>query len=442
MALPGVNTIYKDRFYVVSRNEVPRGPKVLILGRRTTANGTLDSQGRAIYNLDGYDVFSEQEAGIIFGPESDVVRGYIEAVAGGASRVTVVALPSDTIFNHTLGTISSSEYDGEGGLDLWADAWAAVESAEPDLVVPWGRGSHPEDWDDYADDATPGFPATPNDPGNGDTPQAQFGFYANNSTVVTNSWVFKVATEIYNITVNSYPCHAVMGIKPFVGQTDITGAITPASVSSHIGGTITNLPDRDAPAFGALGSYVSVIGTEIKPLGYNDTYSWGWSNGAAHYAGAVTQLDPWSAPTMKRAFNVGVLRYLPTKLQQLNLIEKGIVPVALNFQREAIWVDALTFSNTASQYTRLTTVRIINDAVQLVRNIAQQYIGEAATMEMRNAFDTSITAGLMGMQKIGAILASDFTITYYPQSNKAVVDLALTPAFELRNIEVQVSINL
>jgi hypothetical protein len=428
MALPGVNTIYKDRFYVVSRNEIPRGPKVLIIGRRTTANGTVDSQGRAIYDLDPYDVLGEQEAGIVFGAQSDVVRGYIEAVAGGASRVSVVALPADTVFNHNTATLTSSSYTSGGGLDLWADLWAAVEAAEPSIVVPWGRGSSSSDWDDNATPATPGT--------------SEFGFYANNSAVADNSWAFKIATEMSNITLNSSPAFAVMGIKPFVGQTDVTGAITPASVAAHIGGNITNLVNRDSATMGIVGSYVNIVGTELKPLGYEDTYAWGWSNGAAHYAGAITQLEADSSTTMKRIFNVGVLRYAPTKLQQLNLIEKGIVPVALNFQREAIWVDGLTFSNTASQYTRLSTVRIINDAVQLVRAISQQFIGEASTIEMRNAFDTAITSVLMGMQKQGTILASDFTITYFPQSSKAVVDLSLTPAFELRNIEVQVSINL
>lgn len=428
MALPGVNTIYKDRFYAVSRSEIPRGPKVLILGRRTTANGTLDSNGRAIYDLDGYDILGEQEAAKVFGAQSDIVRGYLEAVAGGASRVSAVALPADTVFDYGNATISSASYTSGGGLNLWADTWAAVESSEPDLVVPWGRGASSEDWDDYATPATPGT--------------SSFGFYANNSTNVANSFAFKVATEIANITLNSSPCHAIMGLKPWIGTTDILGSITPANVASHLGAAIPNLPDRNSTTFGTVGSYVSVVGVELKPLGYEDTYSWGWSNGAALYAGYVSQLEPWSAPTMKRIFNVGVLRYLPTKTQQLNMIDKGLVPVALNFQREAVWVDGLTFSNVASQYTRLSTVRIINDAVQLIRSIAQGYIGEAATTELKNAFDTAITAGLMGMQRIGAIVASDFVITYFPQESKAVVDLSLTPAFELRNIEVQVSINL
>jgi hypothetical protein len=373
-------------------------------------------------------VSSEQELGTVFGEESDIVRGYLEAVAGGATRISAVALPSDTVFDHTMGTISSAAYTGRGGTDLWADAWSAVEAAQADIVVPWGRGSSSDDWDDHSTPATPGT--------------TEFGFYADNSAIVARNWAFKVATECKTITQNSHPCFAVMGIKPWTGQADTSGGMTPSAVSSHIGGAITNLADRNDDSMGAVGPYISIVGVEVKPLGYEDTYSWGWSNGAALYAGYITQLDSWSAPTMKRIFNVAALRYVPTKTQQQNLIDEGVVPVALNFQREAVWVDALTFAKDTSQYRRLTTVRIVNDAVQVVRNVAQNFIGEAATIEIRNALETGITNGLMGMQKLGALISSDFTVTYFPRDAKAVVDLILTPAFELRNIEVQVSINL
>jgi hypothetical protein len=56
--------------------------------------------------------------------------------------------------------------------------------------------------------------------------------------------------------------------------------------------------------------------------------------------------------------------------------------------------------------------------------------------------ETSITASLRGMQQLGAILDSDFNIRYIAEENKALIDLVITPAFELRNIEVQMSVEL
>jgi hypothetical protein len=43
---------------------------------------------------------------------------------------------------------------------------------------------------------------------------------------------------------------------------------------------------------------------------------------------------------------------------------------------------------------------------------------------------------------LGAILDSDFNIRYIAEENKALIDLVITPAFELRNIEVQMSVEL
>ena len=437
MALPGVSTVINDRFYTISRVDIPQGPKVLILGRRTTADGTEDSAGNPIYDLDIYNVSSEKEAGVVFGPESDVVRGYVEAAAGGAQRISIVALPADTEFDHTNGTIDSVSYSGT---DLWDDAWAAVEAAQPDIVVPWGRGSNSTDWDDYA---------TPATPGNND----ELGFHADNNSLPAKSWARLVAAEVERITNEDHPCFAVMGVKPYVGTSGTDGSMTPAQAQSHLTSFTnlvdhndTDIPNPDSVAssnkMGTVGSYLSVVATEMKPIGYEDTYSWGWSNGAAMYAGYIAQLDSWSAPTMKRIFNVAAIRYNPTRSQQQTIIDKGLVPVALNFNREAVWVDARTFGNDRSQYVRLTTMRIVFDAVQVIRGVAQNFIGEASTLELRNALETGITNGLMGMQKLGALLSSDFSVTYFPRESKAVVDLILTPAFELRNIEVSVSLNL
>jgi hypothetical protein len=56
--------------------------------------------------------------------------------------------------------------------------------------------------------------------------------------------------------------------------------------------------------------------------------------------------------------------------------------------------------------------------------------------------ETAITSALRGMQQMGALLNSDFSVSYVAAENKAFIDLVLTPAFELKTIEVQVSINI
>ena len=95
-----------------------------------------------------------------------------------------------------------------------------------------------------------------------------------------------------------------------------------------------------------------------------------------------------------------------------------------------------------SDYTRISTFRIITEASTLVRQVCQKFVGEASTLQTRNSMETAITSALRGMQQMGALLNSDFSVSYVAAENKAFIDLVLTPAFELKTIEVQVSINI
>jgi hypothetical protein len=379
-------------------------------------------------NLDVYFAQDEKKVMTAFGTGSDLHRGFKEALAGGAQRVMLIPLPSDTTYNHTNATIASSSYTSEFPTgDLWDDAWSAIEASQADIVVPWGRGSGPTEWEN---------PATP---GN----DAEIGFHADNSSTVANSWAKKVGDKVETIINNSNPCYAVLGVAPYIGDATADGTMTVTAIANHL--TFPNLVSRDDPNI-LTGAFVSVVAGEISPVGYNDPNKYGvefgYSNGAAVYAGYAAQLDSWSAPTGKLIYNINKIRYNPTRVQQEAMTEVGLVPIALNYTRAATWVDATTFANVDSPYTRLTTLRIVFDAIQSVRQIAQSYVGEASTLEIRNAFETAISRALMGMQELGALLRSDYLVTYVPQDNKAVVDLVLWPAFEIRVIEVSVSVQL
>ncbi len=121
---------------------------------------------------------------------------------------------------------------------------------------------------------------------------------------------------------------------------------------------------------------------------------------------------------------------------------KGVVPVSRNFARQAIWTDAQTFAYATSDYTRTSTLRITFAAMQLVRRRAEQFIGKPATLANRNALDTAVTSALNGMMKNGALLNADHSITFIPRESKAMIELILQPAFELRNIEIAISVDL
>lgn len=435
MSLPGIRATIKDKFYSLSQTNIPTGPKVLIIGKRTTDDRTSDGEIE-VRDLDPYYATREDRVVAAFGSGSQLHRGFKEALAGGAQRIFMVALPSDTVFDYDAGTISSAAFNinnpgnataaDDDNLDLFQAAFAAAETVRPDIIVPWGRGGHPSDWES---------PATP---GNDDD---QFGFYADNGTTTDVSFAYKVAVECSKLTEDSHPCIGVMGIKPHGSTSE---SLIPSEVSSHL--RLPNLISREL--MGDYGRVLVVVAGELRPVGYRyadsqlDFQDFGYSNGAAMLAGDISRRDSWSSPTGKSIFNLTSMRYTPSKASQLSLIDKAVSPTAVTYNRTPAWVDVMTFSKSNSDYARLTTVRIVFDAVQLVRQAARPFIGEAATLQTRNALETAITSGLRGMQQLGALYASTPSFTYNPLKNEVLVDLVLVPAFELRNVEVQVSVNL
>jgi hypothetical protein len=418
MALPGVKTLIKDRFYSISRQDIPVGPRIVLIATRGTASGTGN-----VRDLDVVQATSEQDVITAFGQDSEIHRGYFELLAGGAERVFIVPLPSDSSFNNTTGVITSSNYAAAGGGDVFDAAFAAAEVALPDIIVPWGRGSHPDEWEN---------PATPgNDPA--------FGFYANNAAS-SSSWLIKVATKIKEISENSHACFGIMGVKPYVGTSEF---MTPAEVATHLynsGSGPANLISRGDSLMTEIGKYVSVIATELKPVRYDE--DWGYANGATTFAAAISRMSSFVSPVNKTAYNVSAIRYNPTRTQQTTLSDKGINFVALNFNKVPVFVEGLTMAPATSDFTRISTMRITTEAALLVRQVCTKFIGEPSSLQTRNSMETAITSALRGMQQVGALLDSDFTVSYFPAENKAFVDLVLTPAFEIKNIEVQVAVTL
>lgn len=425
MALPGVKTIVKDRFYSVSRQDTPVGPRICVVGMRNTADGTGN-----VADLDIVQVTKEIDVITAFGEGSQLHRAYKELIAAGGDRIFMVPLPSDTQYNHSTGALTS------GGIDIFDDAFAAAEVSIPDIIVPWGRGGVPSDWQD---------PATPDD-------DLVYGFYANNTSTVSQNWAYKVAEKVREISENTSPCVAVMGVKPFIGTGTSPEVMTPANVSTHL--ALTNLPNKNAASggsltWGDLGRYVIVIAAEVKPVSYSSANfeDFGYANGATTFAASLSRMASYVSPVNKTVFNITRLRYNPTRTQLskndgTGVVDKGVNAIILNFNRVPVYAEGITFAPAVSDYVRISTSRIVNEATLVVRQVCQKFIGEASTMQVRNSMETAITSGLRGMQQLGALLDSDFTVSYIPSENKALIDLVLTPAFELKTIEVSIAVNL
>ncbi len=414
--LPGLQTTILDRFYNLGRTDLPGGPIIALIAKR--GDGTDDNADSP--NYEAYYTNSEQEIIEQYGEDSYIHRAFYEATTAGASRVICIPLPSDTDFDHSNATLSSSMTTSE---DPTADpfdlVFASAEAARADIIVAWGRGTDSDNWGSSEGDATP------------DSDDNDDFFYADNSSTAGSSWVSKIAAKCASITSNSYPCFAVIGVKGISSGYEI-----PRTSDVSAGLAFPNLASKEGIT---SGHFVSVVATEVRPLSYPS--SWGWANGAATYAALVARLDASSATTGKPAYNVDRVRYRPTRAQSEALNGLGLVTVAFDFENQAKWVDGITFGKDVSDFTRLTTLRIAFDAVKMVLTVGDKYKGESMSIQAQNAFETELNSKMQAMQRAGALITSDFMITYVPSENKALIDLYLTPAFELREIVLKLAIN-
>ena len=409
--LPGIRTILRDRFAALGRSNDVEGSRIVLLARRGNT-ATSDYPDYEPYR-------AVDEANVItgFSEDSECHRGYLELVAAGANNIYIIPIPDDTITTDT--TSSNSLYQR-----LESSAYPSAETIEPEIMIPYGRG------------AIETF-ATPDD--------TDVGASADNSATASENYAVQLAKWCAQITLRSAPVLGVIGLTPFAS----TNPLKPTTAEVSTGLAYSNLIGFDDAAWTQTvddvevqtGRFISIVAGE--PRNTFQKHEWGFSGGATTYAGLLSTLAAESAPTNKTLFNVTELRWSPTRAQAETLaVDKQLVPFGLDFTRTPIVIDSPTYAPTGSDYGRVSTMRIVLDAVNLVRITAKRFVGESATHDHRNALETGIRAQLQGMRTAGALLDYDFLVTYFSESNKAVVDLILRPAFEIREIKVQVQIEV
>jgi hypothetical protein len=201
-----------------------------------------------------------------------------------------------------------------------------------------------------------------------------------------------------------------------------------------------------------ISPYLQIVGHETSVV-LPGTNAIVFTNGATHYAALVSQLSPQSAPTNKVLKGVRGIPYEFSLAQLSKFTTKKIVTFRLRdnplLGRQLVVTDGITsapFLNYGGQtqdsdYARLSTLRITQLAIQAVREATDPFIGEPNDMPQYNALNTAVKSALEKLRESGVIRGYTFSIqAVSSRLDQANVVLQIIPAFELRRIEVEVSL--
>jgi hypothetical protein len=206
------------------------------------------------------------------------------------------------------------------------------------------------------------------------------------------------------------------------------------------------------------GQYLSVFSTPLRAIGTqtaSKALSVGASvtntsrnvDGAASYAGLITSLAPQSSTTNKQVGGVIQLKLLSAS-QANDLV--GMRHVTMYSRSTGLTVaSGVTGAHNVSKYirsdyVRLSTVRIVHATVDLIRAVANKYIGEPNNAPQMNALDAEIDQLLISMKGSGALNAYSFSISSTPDQRvlgELDINLTLVPAFEITTINLVVSLS-
>ncbi|UOE58087.1 phage tail sheath protein [Cytobacillus oceanisediminis] len=197
-----------------------------------------------------------------------------------------------------------------------------------------------------------------------------------------------------------------------------------------------------------ISPYLQVVGIETGVImpGTNTVH---YVNGATHYAALVSSLRPESAPTNKAVKGVKAIRFDYSLRQLSKLTSKKIVTFRIKDGNQLVVTDAVTTApsiNIAgkvreSDFARLSTLRITQLAITVVREAVDPFIGESNEIPQYNALNTAIKSALEKLREAGAITGYNFTIqNVSARLDRATVRLSIIPAFELRRVDIEVTL--
>ena len=173
-----------------------------------------------------------------------------------------------------------------------------------------------------------------------------------------------------------------------------------------------------------------------------------WLTGVTQYAALVNRLPVQTAPTNQPLPQANQLRYNLSLRQLDRLTGKKYVTFRVK-NNQIILVDGVTSAPdlfvgqdvVPSDYTRLSTVRIINDVAIKMRDALDAFIGQPNEFPIYNAMNTAIKGVIKDSISNGIIQDAKYTIALGKSIDESVVNLTILPQFELRKIDLSIGLS-
>jgi hypothetical protein len=200
------------------------------------------------------------------------------------------------------------------------------------------------------------------------------------------------------------------------------------------------------------GAYISVTAGMLKHSNMAATIKYpeqGYynGNGAAYYAGMVSQLRSEVSPTNKDLAGLALARKF--SLSQVNsLVGSRYVVPRISGGNRLVVADAMTAAWNSSlyyrsDYTRLTTVRIVHEVGDIIRATIDPFIGEPNNPVVAASIQSKLDKMISDLVERGALLSGTAVYSQTPDQralNEATVEVSLSVPGEVRRVNVSIGL--
>ena len=198
-----------------------------------------------------------------------------------------------------------------------------------------------------------------------------------------------------------------------------------------------------------LGMYLSVLsGPEVAFISY--TLGNHYIDPSVPYVGLNAIIPVQQAPTNKVVAGASGVRFRLSNKQHNEILGKRMVTfkvkneTGVSASGSVCATDGATAAAKTSDYTRLSTVKIVRETVDQLREVAEPFIGNPNTVEQRNALSSALSKRLGILQTNGILNSYDFTVISSQTDQKlgkVGIELSLQAPQELRRITTVVSLS-